>query len=81
MIYEFDLSTVTGVYERSKAAKFVKFQHAKLIGWGVENGVEYWLLVHSVGSEWGQNGLFKIKKGTNECCIENWITGIVPEIK
>lgn len=51
----------------------------KLIGWGVEHGVDYWLLVNSWGTSWGDNGLFKIRRGTNECMIDDWTTGGVPE--
>ena len=43
----------------------------KMIGWGEENGTKYWLCVNSWNNEWGDQGLFKIKRGTNECGIEN----------
>ena len=42
-----------------------------MIGWGEENGTKYWLCVNSWNNEWGDQGLFKIKRGTNECGIEN----------
>lgn len=32
----------------------------KLIGWGIENGHRYWLLMNSFGLLWGDHGLFKI---------------------
>ena len=31
-------------------------------GWGVDNGVKYWKLANSWGTQWGFNGVFKILK-------------------
>jgi cathepsin B len=42
----------------------------KMIGWGVENGTPYWLCVNSWNNTWGEQGLFKILRGSNECGIE-----------
>lgn len=50
----------------------------KLIGWGEENGVPYWMLVNSWGSDWGENGTFRIRRGTNECGIEKEVTAGIP---
>jgi len=43
----------------------------KIIGWGVEDNVPYWLVMNSWNNKWGDNGLFKIRRGTNECGIES----------
>ncbi|XP_008178596.1 cathepsin B-like cysteine proteinase 5 [Acyrthosiphon pisum] len=71
----------SGVYAKTEKSKDKRYHHAKLIGWGVENGVDYWLLVNSWGYEWGQNGLFKIKRGTDECSVESHVYAGEPEIK
>ncbi|CAI6358617.1 unnamed protein product [Macrosiphum euphorbiae] len=70
-----------GVYAQTENSKWLRYQYAKLIGWGVENGVDYWLLVNTWGNECGQNGLFKIKRGTNECAIEQFVYAGEPKIK
>jgi len=43
----------------------------KIIGFGEEGGTKYWLVANSWNDEWGDKGFFKIKRGTNECQIEN----------
>mmetsp|Transcript_32943 Transcript_32943/g.76161 ORF Transcript_32943/g.76161 Transcript_32943/m.76161 type:complete len:371 (+) Transcript_32943:53-1165(+) len=67
------LSYKSGVY---KAGLFFKDPmlggHAiKIMGWGTENGTPYWLVANSWNSDWGDNGFFKIERGTNQCQIEN----------
>jgi len=46
-----------------------KVNHAVVaVGYGTENGVDYWLLKNSYSDSWGENGFFKVKRGT--CGIE-----------
>jgi len=71
--------SASGVYIRTENATYIGGHAVKLIGWGVEHGVDYWLLVNSWGTSWGDKGLFKIRRGTNECMIDDWTTGGVPE--
>ncbi|KAL3081602.1 hypothetical protein niasHT_034260 [Heterodera trifolii] len=48
----------------------------KIIGWGQDKigneFVKYWLIVNSWGKEWGMDGMFKIRRGVDECKIESW---------
>lgn len=52
----------------------------KIIGWGTENGTDYWLIANSWNTEWGLNGFFKIRRGTNECGIEEDVNAGEPKL-
>jgi len=46
--------------------------HAVLVvGWGEQEGNKYWIVKNSWGTEWGQEGYFWIRRGTDECGIES----------
>lgn len=58
----------TGVFSGCKSKKI---NHAVVVvGYGTENGNDYWLAKNSWGKTWGDKGFIKIKRGTNECGIE-----------
>ncbi|CAH1102449.1 unnamed protein product [Psylliodes chrysocephalus] len=71
-VFEDFLSYKTGVYHHV-VGKSLGHHAVRLIGWGTENNVDYWLVANSWNEDWGDNGLFKIKRGVDECGIENEI--------
>ena len=61
-VYSDFMSYKGGIYEHKSG--YVMGGHAVVIvGWGVENGVHYWIAQNSWGNNWGENGFFRIKFG------------------
>ncbi|KAG9393307.1 Papain family cysteine protease [Carpediemonas membranifera] len=61
----------TGVYTCNQHSDEEPGAHAvRIVGWGVEDGIPYWLCTNTWGREWGSDGAFKIRRGVNECGIE-----------
>lgn len=77
-----------GVYRHSAASTSADqragYHSVRLIGWGEErNGYEvskYWIAVNSWGTWWGENGRFRILRGSNECEIESYVLASLPYV-
>lgn len=66
---------------RDEQVDWEKVDHSVLItGWGVEDGVKYWRILNSWGARWGEDGFFRIRRGTDECAIESMAEAAVPDI-
>jgi cathepsin B len=66
-VYEDFMSYKSGIYEH-KTGKLLGGHAVKIVGYGVENGVEYWKVANSWGEVFGEKGFFRIKIG--ECNFE-----------
>jgi len=74
MVHKSFMSYKSGVYQHQwwKVWDQVLGGHAvKIIGWGTEDGLPYWLVANSWSSDWGEDGYFKILRGKNECQFES----------
>jgi cathepsin B len=71
-VYEDFESYTSGVYKHV-TGKNLGGHAIKMIGWGVDNGTPYWLCVNSWNPSWGENGTFRILRGSNECGIEGGV--------
>lgn len=67
----------TGVFEEEVVFP-IPNHLVSLLGWGVENGENYWLGRNSWGEYWGNKGFFKIKRGSGTLGIENDCFWAVP---
>jgi hypothetical protein len=69
-VYEDFLTYKTGVYQHTSGSALGG--HAvRMVGWGVLNGTPYWKVANSWNEDWGNQGYFLIKRGTDECGIED----------
>lgn len=69
-VYMDFLTYSSGIYQHMTGE--AEGGHAiKMIGWGVEEGVDYWLCVNSWNNTWGDQGTFKILMG--DCGINNQV--------
>ncbi|KAF1754303.1 hypothetical protein GCK72_020863 [Caenorhabditis remanei] len=75
-IYDDFLQYTTGIYVHLAGNKQGHLS-VRILGWGMFEGVPYWLLANSWGKEWGENGTFRVLRGVNECGLEaNCISGM-----
>ena len=59
-----------GVYD-DPACDTTELNHAVVVvGWGNLNGIDFWIIRNSWGSNWGVSGYINIKRGVNKCGIE-----------
>ncbi|XGW24206.1 hypothetical protein V3C99_005973 [Haemonchus contortus] len=74
IVYE-DFSYYTsGIYVH-KYGRQTGGHAVKVVGWGVDkwDGTKYWIVANSWGSDWGENGYFRILRGVNHCEFESYV--------
>jgi len=78
-VYEDFLSYKSGVYQYT-TGDALGGHCIKIIGWGVENNLPYWLCNNSWTTYWGDKGQFKILRGADECGIEDDVVAGTPSV-
>jgi cathepsin B len=69
-VYEDFYSYTSGIYQHT-TGNYVGMHAVRITGWGTYNGVNYWEVANSWGTNWGESGWFYIVRGTNDCSFEN----------
>jgi len=76
-VYEDFMSYSSGIY-RHTSGGYEGGHAVKLLGYGEEGGVKYWLCANSWDVTWGEKGYFRIIRGQNECSIESQAWAGIP---
>ena len=76
-VYSDFMNYQSGVYHH--VSGYLEGGHAvKMLGWGHEDGMDYWLCANSWGDSWGETGFFKIKQG--DCGIDDATYACTPDL-
>ena len=65
---------VGGVYRRRGYPEYQGGHSVRIVGWGeTDDKVPYWIVANTWGKDWGEDGFFRIIRGTNDCGIEDMV--------
>lgn len=85
-VYEDFMAYTGGIYHHVEGSALGG--HAiRLVGWGEEvvdgdtEPTPYWVLANSWNTDWGENGFFRMLRGSNECGVEGEAVGGIAEPK
>ena len=63
----------SGVFDVPGCPTHRNMNHALVVvGYGTDNGIDYWKVKNSWGETWGDHGYIKIKRNDNMCGIATW---------
>lgn len=86
--YDFanDISKKGLIYTHSdKKSKLMGGHAIRIIGYGedMQDGrlIKYWIIANSWGTEWGDNGYFKMERWLDDCKLENNIICGLPDLQ
>lgn len=51
----------------------------KVVGWGQEEGQQYWIIENSWGTSWGENGFARVQMGIEGSFFDMY--GVVIELE
>lgn len=70
--YAFFRSNPRGIYTNPTGAS-LGGHCVKILGWGEQQSIKYWIVANSWGEKWGDGGYFRIIRGINISGLESWV--------
>lgn len=67
-VYEDFMYYTGGIYTHT-SGQLLGGHAVKIVGWGQENGTNFWIVANSWGASWGESGFFRIAFG--QCGIDS----------
>jgi len=68
-VYEDFMTYKSGIY-RHVTGSDLGGHAVRIIGYGSENGNDYWIVTNSWNEHWGEEGIFRMTRGENHCDFE-----------
>jgi len=72
-VYEDFMHYKSGIYHHVSGGQ-VGGHAMRVVGWGIESGVHYWLILNQWGTGWGENGAVRVKMGDSQVCTYAYTT-------
>jgi len=70
LVYPSFMSYRSGIYHKHNGEQAEGGHAVKIVGWGVDGKTKYWSVANSWNTDWGEDGFFRILRGSDECGIE-----------
>lgn len=82
MMYEDFISSYDGksIYVPKQNQERLGGHAVKVVGWGTDQGIKYWLCQNSWSTAWGDKGFFKIERGNPLLQMETNHMGVAPQL-
>lgn len=77
-VYSDFLTYQSGIYQHYLGDEVHGIHAVKIMGWGSEGGVDFWLIANSWRPDWGEAGFFRIIRGVNNAGIEDSVIAGIP---